>query len=954
MTQRLLTATVGMVMMATTGIAQPQRLDYLTTDGIAFVDESGDPVILRGCNVGNWLLLEMWMQASWDGSIPDQHTLETILTDRFGAAEKNRLMEVWRSSFITEEDFRLIRSFDFNVVRLPFWHTILEEDLNPFVLKEDAFVWLDQAIEWAERQGLYIILDLHGAPGSQGWEHHTGQEGRNELWSSQENQDRTVWLWRQIAERYRHRTSIAAFDLLNEPWGSTDPQLRDLIYRIAAEVRDVDPFRVVLLPGHYSGIGLYGNPRDEGLENAAFTHHFYPGLFGGGDPTVATHASHFQNTGSSYSQQLRALDAPFLVGEMNVVHESAGGGEMMRHHFDYYAAQGWATTAWSWKVFTGGGGAGKDSWGMSTNSRTAPYVSGTTWICDNWDSSFEDACGDSITDFVAPGEGPVSLYYVIKAGSCCGFVNMTVDDVSLRPFGSDEELLAGGDFESLSDWQTFSISGALDIAATGSPVAPTGSSGRVLRLSGNSGDNGGVYQRVVLQGGQRYQLSGRFRDAGSAPDSAWCEIYLDWREPVPGRDYPPGLQFGGVDFRNASKAGIEELFASSAAMPVQITPQYREWLAGDRVPTLITPWEPVLRVPRHTEVLPFPWHGTDIGGARRGGQRVPSHDGIELYAAGEDIWGTRDSFRFVATRTGADAVLTARVRSLTDTDTFAKAGLMVRTSLRADSPSLLLGVRPNGIIELNSRLAPGAGTNSTDPGTANFPDAWLRLSLRAGTGDVTAHTSDDGIIWSEAGSLRLPASPEGSYHIGLAGTSHEPAQFARAEFNDISFAGNPEEPTLEEEEGWNHWFAEGPVRAYRAAPDDDQADMVGTGLRLIAPPQARGGVYRSLHLVPRVAYRLSGKVFASAPESGSTRLRILLAEAPPVDGAFPSGEVLIDLPFTAGTAWEDTLAEGVDFEIDGTGGAERFLVIEVRAGADVTLDELRITPGNAGTTWFVH
>ena len=192
--------------------AHAERLSYLTPEGIAFVDEAGDPVILRGVNFGNWLLLEMWMQASFDGRIPDQHSLEEVLASRFGEAEKDRLMEVWRSNLITERDFQLLSEYDFNVIRLPFWHTLMEEDDAPFQLKPNAFDWLDQALDWANEHGIYVILDLHGAPGAQGWEHHTGQEGRNELWSSQQNQDRTVWLWRQIAERYRDRSNIAAFD----------------------------------------------------------------------------------------------------------------------------------------------------------------------------------------------------------------------------------------------------------------------------------------------------------------------------------------------------------------------------------------------------------------------------------------------------------------------------------------------------------------------------------------------------------------------------------------------------------------------------------------------------------------------------------------------------------------------------------------------------------------------
>ena len=916
MSCRATTALFAAAVLSAAGLAPAERLDYLTADGIAFVDESGDPVVLRGVNFGNWLLLEMWMQSLFDGQIPDQHSLEALLTARFGAAEKDRLMEVWRSGFITERDFAMLADYGFNVVRLPFWHTLMEEDSAPFQLKPGAFDWMDQAIAWAEEHGVHVILDLHGAPGAQGWEHHAGQEGRNELWSSQLNQDRTAWLWRQIAARYKDRSSIAAFDLLNEPWGGTEQQLRDLIYRLSAEVREVDAHRVILLPGHFSGIGFYGDPRDQDLTNAAFTHHFYPGLFGGGDPTVATHQAYFDSTGAATSQQLRGLDAPFLVGEMNVVFDSAGGGEMMRHHFDYYAAHGWATTAWSWKVFTNGGGAQPTGWGMTTNPRTLPYVGANTWACDGWDSTFDDACEHSVTEFTAPGSGPVELHLVIKAGACCGGVmHVTMDDVSLQPVGGGEEAIVGGDFAGLDAWSFFTASGSPQIDAILTPLRPTGSSGRVLEMRGGAGDNGGIYQAMTLQGGERYRLSGRFRDAGCSPTAAWCEVYLDWREPVDGQDFPPGPQFGAINMQTASLAEIEALFASTGEMPVQVMPQYRDWLGEeDREPALLTNWPPVLRVPQHVDALPAPWRASDIGGARRGGQRVLAPNEIQIYSAGDDIWGDADSFRFAWARVEGTASITARVRSLTDTDSFAKAGVMVRGSLDADAPSVALSVRPNGSIELNLRATQGAATTSTGKGTASFPDAWLRLEADATTGAITAFKSTDGSAWVEAGQVALPPPADGVFHVGLSSTSHDPEAFAVAHFSDVALTGAPEAPSLEEQPGWQHWFSDGPVRVFAGAPTAGE-QSTGNLLRLTSPRAAAGGVHRPIALQGGTTAALEGRLLATAPSSGTSRLRILLLDAPPVDGVAPAGQVLVDATLPAGGAWVDPLAGGVAFNV---------------------------------------
>jgi glucan 1,3-beta-glucosidase len=103
-------------------------------------------------------------------NVADQCHLEDTLAGRFGASEKERLMKVFRDNWITERDWDTIASFDFNVVRVPFIYSLLEDDAHPFTLRADAWEYLDEAIAQAEARGMYVILDLHGAAGSQGRE----------------------------------------------------------------------------------------------------------------------------------------------------------------------------------------------------------------------------------------------------------------------------------------------------------------------------------------------------------------------------------------------------------------------------------------------------------------------------------------------------------------------------------------------------------------------------------------------------------------------------------------------------------------------------------------------------------------------------------------------------------------------------------------------------------------
>jgi endoglucanase len=350
-----------------------------------FVDADGAPVRLRGCNLGNWLLLEMWMLDL--PGVADQHQFETILAARFGEARKDALLETYRANYITERDFDLIRSFGFNCVRLPFEYRLLEDDRAPRQLKPDAFRWLDRAVEMAGAAGLYVILDLHGTPGRQSLDHTTGRVDQNRLWRDPACQERTVWLWTEIARHFRDSTTVAGYDLINEPFGdghSADhlPALADLMDRLYRAVREQDDHHVVFVAGARQGLDHYGSPAGRGWTNVAFTEHYYPGLFGS-DPTLDTHARFLGQHIPIRAARFRDLGVPFLVGEFNVVHRRLGGPALMRRYFDAYAEHGWAATMWAYKLLVRAGGAGGDFWGMVANRDPLPAF-------DPRASSFED------------------------------------------------------------------------------------------------------------------------------------------------------------------------------------------------------------------------------------------------------------------------------------------------------------------------------------------------------------------------------------------------------------------------------------------------------------------------------------------------------------------------------------------------------------------------------------
>src|SRR3546814_7990770 len=85
--------------------------------------------------------------------------------------------------------------------------------------KEDGFARIDALIDWARANQIYVILDLHAAPGGQGTDLPIADRDPDapSLWDSAENQRRTVALWRKLAARYADEPWVGGYDILNEP-----------------------------------------------------------------------------------------------------------------------------------------------------------------------------------------------------------------------------------------------------------------------------------------------------------------------------------------------------------------------------------------------------------------------------------------------------------------------------------------------------------------------------------------------------------------------------------------------------------------------------------------------------------------------------------------------------------------------------------------------------------------
>ncbi|TVQ20476.1 MAG: glycoside hydrolase family 5 protein [Spirochaetaceae bacterium] len=232
---------------------------YLKTVGQDLVDEDARIVRLRGVGIGNWLLPEGYM---WRLPAPADRPrrIEDLIVDLIGEDEARRFWQCYRDRFISETDIADLAAAGFNSLRLPLnARTILSAD---GVIASDGLIEFDEAeiarvdrlIGWCRESGVYVILDLHGAPGGQtGTNIDDSRDDQPELFQCGAHADLTVALWRSLALRYADEWIVAGYDLLNEPlpeWFSRyNPMVLPLYRRITEAIRSVDRRHAIILEG---------------------------------------------------------------------------------------------------------------------------------------------------------------------------------------------------------------------------------------------------------------------------------------------------------------------------------------------------------------------------------------------------------------------------------------------------------------------------------------------------------------------------------------------------------------------------------------------------------------------------------------------------------------------------------------------------------------------------------
>ncbi|WP_158798546.1 cellulase family glycosylhydrolase [Pedobacter sp. L105] len=259
-------------------VAQSSAQGYLHADGIKIVDGKGDNVLLKGIGLGGWMLQEGYMLKINKES--QQHRIRERLEELIGPQQTQEFYDLWLKNHTSKSDIDSLKAWGFNSVRLPMHYNLytLPADQEPVPGKntwlDKGFALTDNLLAWCKANHLYLILDLHATPGGQGNDFNIADRdpSKPSLWDSEANQQKTIALWKKLAERYKNEPWIAGYDIINEPnYGFENPAadphgikeqknvpLRKLMVEITNAIRSVDNNHLIIIEGNAWGNNYNG------------------------------------------------------------------------------------------------------------------------------------------------------------------------------------------------------------------------------------------------------------------------------------------------------------------------------------------------------------------------------------------------------------------------------------------------------------------------------------------------------------------------------------------------------------------------------------------------------------------------------------------------------------------------------------------------------------------------
>ncbi len=264
----------GLLFFATASVTAQ---GFLHTEGTTIVDGSGKPFLLRGMGLGGWMLQEGYMFRL--SNLGQQHRIREKIQELVGPEKTEQFYQQWLARHTTRKDIDSMAAWGFNSIRLPMHYALftLPVEQEPVAGQntwlETGFRITDSLLSWCAANKMYLILDMHAAPGGQGHDLPISDRdaSRPSLWESEANRNKMIALWRKLATRYANEPWIGGYDIINEPnWSFTDTNdvrgiheknnqpLRELMMDITKAIRTVDTHHIIIVEGNGFGNNYQG------------------------------------------------------------------------------------------------------------------------------------------------------------------------------------------------------------------------------------------------------------------------------------------------------------------------------------------------------------------------------------------------------------------------------------------------------------------------------------------------------------------------------------------------------------------------------------------------------------------------------------------------------------------------------------------------------------------------
>ncbi|HVX48831.1 MAG TPA: cellulase family glycosylhydrolase, partial [Chitinophagaceae bacterium] len=215
------------------------------------------------------------------GDISSPRLIDEVMNELVGPAEAHTFWQKYLDAYITWEDIHYLASIGVNSIRIPFNYRIFSDEtyLGGHGDKR-GFMLMDRVIGWCKKERLYVILDMHCAPGGQTGDNIDDGYGYPFLFESEESQRQTAAIWKKIANHYKNETAVLGYDMLNEPIATYfdkdkfNPHLEPVYKKITAAIRSVDTNHIVIIGGAQwdSNFKIFGKPFDD---KSIYTFHKY-------------------------------------------------------------------------------------------------------------------------------------------------------------------------------------------------------------------------------------------------------------------------------------------------------------------------------------------------------------------------------------------------------------------------------------------------------------------------------------------------------------------------------------------------------------------------------------------------------------------------------------------------------------------------------------------------------